>query len=1260
MSKRYCIICGKEIQSDDPDVVFCPEHGGSSIAEPPARQPQETIWEIEEKSAQPLTDIAGAWQSGQTLLDTYVVVGKLGEGGMGLVYRVHHKSWNMDLAVKQPKATLFATQKGKEDFIREAETWVDLGLHPHITSCYYVRTISEIPHIFVEFMEGGSLEDWIQRKRYDLYASGPEVSLERILGIAIQFAWGLAYAHEQGLVHQDVKPLNVLMTPDGVVKVTDFGLAKARARAGESIGKKDRRALVSGSLHTVAYRSPEQARGEMLSHKTDIWSWGVSVLEMFEGGVYWYDGQSAGTSLDSFLGRKGEGDLPIMPEGLNGLLRQCFKTDPNDRPEDMQEIANKLIRIYRSKIGEPFSRKRPEPAELRADSLNNKALSLLDLGMLAEAEELLQQAYVLDKANPYAAFNLSHFLWGMGKIDDLEVLSRLEGLLKSHPDRGTSVYLLGLTYLRHGDVELALKTFSECKDKSEVLPLLEQGQQNLPGAGKVKALKGHASYVNAVTFSPDGRYLLSGSWDKTLKLWESKHGSCLRTFNGHEDYVKAVCFHPDGNRILSFSEDDTLRLWDTESGKCLRVIHTDKTYGHHDKSVIFSPDGRYAISFGGESFFCLWDTHEWTCLRKFRNKSNKSIESIAFCPDGNHILTGRNDGDINLWEVRTGDCLNTFKGHQGYLSNVLAIAFSPDGSCAISGGYDHMLRLWDVNTWDCILELQGHQHKVNGVDFSSDGKFAISISLDHTMRVWDVHKGACLRTFETGSEGVLSVAYSPKGQYAVSAGEDSQLHLWNVQAIGQWEAPFTLAVPLSSSRATTQKEIFTAKIKDAFQALNRGEIVIALRLAREARNIPGYEREESALKLWSLLSQYCRPGKLRNVWRTKTFKGHDWVVSTVAFSPNQRQIISGSWDKTLRLWDVDRGECLKTFQDGGTYIWSAEFSPDGRTVVSASGDIVYDYPADCFLRLWDIQTGDCRKIIRGHQGSVNDVSFSPDGRFLLSASDMLRLWDVRTGQCLRTFTGHANTVNTVVFSPDGCHALSAGAWENAFRLWDLATAECIRLFEGHQGEIHALTFSKDGTYILSGGHDSDMRLWGVETGKCLKTLTGHEGWINTIALSPDMSYALSGSYDKTLQLWDMCTGKCIHIIDKSIENITSVAISLDGKLAVTGSGDKTVKLFFIDRELDDYNPADWDEGAKPYLDTFLTLHTPYRGQLPKDHEPMEEEIQLALIREGKPTWTETDFQQLLNELRYCGYGWLRPEGVRQKLKEMAKERGGSD
>jgi serine/threonine protein kinase len=182
--------------------------------------------------AQAEAQVAAEWQVGDTILDLYEVTALLGEGGMGKVYKVHHKGWNTDLAVKSPRPEIFAAAGGQENFVREAESWVNLGLHPHIISCYYVRTLGGIPRVFAEYVEGGSLSDWIRTKK--LYEEGgPEKALERILDIAIQFAWGLHYAHKQGLIHQDVKPANVMMTPDGTAQVTDFGLAKARGLAGE-------------------------------------------------------------------------------------------------------------------------------------------------------------------------------------------------------------------------------------------------------------------------------------------------------------------------------------------------------------------------------------------------------------------------------------------------------------------------------------------------------------------------------------------------------------------------------------------------------------------------------------------------------------------------------------------------------------------------------------------------------------------------------------------------------------------------------------------------------------------------------------------------------------------------------------------------------------------------------------------------------------------------------------------------------------------
>jgi serine/threonine protein kinase len=342
MSARSCLsrLLGQEsteVANAKPPVAMSPKAVPVRKQEPAQVAPQERAAE---------TDVSAIWQVGDIILDLYEVKQVFTSGGMGLVYRIHHKGWNIDLAVKSPRPQYFQTEVHRENFIREAETWVDLGLHPHIASCYYVRTLGGIPRIFAEYVEGGSLEDWIDQRK--LYEGGSEKTLERILDVAIQFSWGLHYAHEQGLVHQDVKPANVMMTSDGTAKVTDFGLAKARAlmEDGDMPGG-TRSILVSVGGMTPAYCSPEQAAGSPLSRKTDIWSWGLTVLEMFIGEITWQAGQVAPEALASYL-ETGPIDstIPVMPRGVAELLKRCFQREPRKRPANMLEVATTLQEIY--------------------------------------------------------------------------------------------------------------------------------------------------------------------------------------------------------------------------------------------------------------------------------------------------------------------------------------------------------------------------------------------------------------------------------------------------------------------------------------------------------------------------------------------------------------------------------------------------------------------------------------------------------------------------------------------------------------------------------------------------------------------------------------------------------------------------------------------------------------------------------------------------------------------------------------------------
>ena len=286
------------------------------------------------------------WREGRLLIDEYVVEKELGRGGMGRVWLVKRQSTGRRFAVKQ---ALIRDDKHRKAFLAELQTWIDLPEHPNIVPCRFFRTIGDEIVIFADYVEGGSLADWI--------AKGKLTGVEQILDVAIQFAWGLHAIHERGLIHQDVKPGNVLMTPEGVPMVTDFGLARARLRAGDgslvspALPPGEQSVLVSAGGMTPAYASPEQRAGQSLSRKTDIWSWGVSLLDMFMGGVSCaHGGQIAADVLSGCL----EDGSFVLPDEVVGVLHRCFETKLGRRWGSFAEIVEALDALVRSRHGQAF------------------------------------------------------------------------------------------------------------------------------------------------------------------------------------------------------------------------------------------------------------------------------------------------------------------------------------------------------------------------------------------------------------------------------------------------------------------------------------------------------------------------------------------------------------------------------------------------------------------------------------------------------------------------------------------------------------------------------------------------------------------------------------------------------------------------------------------------------------------------------------------------------------------------------------------
>jgi tetratricopeptide (TPR) repeat protein len=336
------------------------------------------------------------WAAGQLVLDDYVVEQKIGEGGMGRVWLVKSNSTGRRFAVKQTK---LKDEKSRKAFLAELQTWIDLPEHPNIVPCRFFRTVGDEIVIFTDFIDGGSLKDWIDERKL--------MTLEQILDVAIQFAWGLHAIHERGLIHQDVKPGNVLMTAEGVPMVADFGLARARQVApdGEYISPRQpngqHSVLVPGSgFMTKAYASPEQKAGQLLSRKTDIWSWGVSVLDMFMGGVSCpHGGHIAAEVLESFMSNGGQEEgLPKLPAEMADILRKCFARNLAERWVRLDVAVDAMKDIFRNIVGRTYLIKEDRdnnPAKI----VQHDRQGVHGVGW-RDPREWLREAYVANGRNP--------------------------------------------------------------------------------------------------------------------------------------------------------------------------------------------------------------------------------------------------------------------------------------------------------------------------------------------------------------------------------------------------------------------------------------------------------------------------------------------------------------------------------------------------------------------------------------------------------------------------------------------------------------------------------------------------------------------------------------------------------------------------------------------------------------------------------------------------------------------------------------------
>ena len=402
------------------------------------------------------------------------------------------------------------------------------------------------------------------------------------------------------------------------------------------------------------------------------------------------------------------------------------------------------------------------------------------------------------------------------------------------------------------------------------------------------------------SLSVDGRFVLWGSDDRTLKLWDAASGRCLRTFQGHTQSVGCVCMSADGRFALSGSYDRTLKLWDVSSGRCLRTFQGDTEWVG---SVCMSSDGQFALSGGKDKTLKLWDLGSGRCLRTLEGHTDSYSKKISLSGDGRLALSGSWDKAVKLWEVATGRCLRTFEGHTAW---VISVSLSRDGRYALSGSLDNTLRLWEVASGRCLRTLVGLTGSVFLVSLSADGQYALASGADKTLRLWEVASGRCLRTLEVHTDG--NVVLSGDGQYALSGASDRTLRLWDVGTF-QHRAGLRLSQMVVSTDVMAETARYQAVLSEARRASSAEDPVGACQYLRQAPQQPRHRRAVSAVREWAKLYARIRRSGMADCWSLWRSEMHTGVVLSVCLGADGLRALSGCTDKTLKLWDVASGRC---------------------------------------------------------------------------------------------------------------------------------------------------------------------------------------------------------------------------------------------------------------------------------------------------------------------------------------------------------------
>ncbi|KAH7327561.1 vegetative incompatibility protein HET-E-1 [Rhexocercosporidium sp. MPI-PUGE-AT-0058] len=526
----------------------------------------------------------------------------------------------------------------------------------------------------------------------------------------------------------------------------------------------------------------------------------------------------------------------------------------------------------------------------------------------------------------------------------------------------------------------------------------------------VATLEGHSRSVNSVAFSHDSAMLVSASHDRTIKLWDVATGNCVATLEGHTgkrwcEGVNSVAFSDDSTLLTSASNDDTIKIWDVATGVCVATL---EGHDRNINSVAFSHNSAMLTSGSDDETIKLWNVATWLCVATLKGH-NSCVTSVTFSHESTMLASASYDRTIKLWDVATRTCVATLEGHGWWVNSV---AFSHDSTMLVSASRDETIKLWDVTRVTCMATFKGHSGmatdgEVTSAVFSYNSTMLASASMDKTIKLWDITIDGSTAMFDGHDGAVSTLVLSHDSTILASAGADRIIRLWDVargtcRVAFECDDHYVSSVAFShdsTTLASASKDVINLwDVKTGYHKADFWhEGYCHQILFSHDSKILASMSDDHTIKLWHLetgdcsATLDCYSGGMR----------HGVVLAK--FSHDSKLLVSAS-DGSIKLWDVATGECTATLEGHNYIVNSVAFSPDSTSLASAS-DNTYDEDASSeIITMWEVATRTRTATFKGHSGGVYSVVFSGDSTMLASVSEdgTIKLWDIEMIACITT------------------------------------------------------------------------------------------------------------------------------------------------------------------------------------------------------------------------------------------------------------------